>query len=470
MPDTPRPLPANLNPNAFREQISFLLAKENIPTAGWTDVWKGAHDTGFVVAGAYQAELLSDLRGAVERAITESRSLAQFRAEFDQIVQRHGWSYNGGRGWRTRLIYETNLQTSYQAGRYAQLTDPALLRTRPFWRYSHSDFVQHPRVQHLAWDNLVLRYDDPWWQTHYPPNGWGCRCTVYAESRRTLEAQGLSVGTAPPIVLEDVTVGVRSGNPRTVRVPQGIDPGWDYAPGARVAESVRGNPVTAPQTPARAAAADLRPKLPEPLRDALDRQIASVPAAPPAPRPDFRQPPPRVDDVVPDFGSPVQPDVSTPARRAAVEFENRIRNELREHGAFFDAEGRALHEVIGEFDRIGVEERILESLRGSAFSHNHPGGLSFSVEDVILAATYGLVELRVVTDRLRYSLTGLDQITDRAAFAAVIQEERLRTNADLAAAVRFERLNLYDFDLYSAHVVWQRVARRLRLNYRREVS
>ena len=31
-----------------------------------------------------------------------------------------GWA-NGGRNWRTRVIFETNLRTSYAAGRWQQL-------------------------------------------------------------------------------------------------------------------------------------------------------------------------------------------------------------------------------------------------------------------------------------------------------------------------------------------------------------
>lgn len=38
------------------------------------------------------------------------------------------------------------------------------------------------RPEHLAWDNIKLPASHPWWQTHYPPNGWLCRCTVIAAS------------------------------------------------------------------------------------------------------------------------------------------------------------------------------------------------------------------------------------------------------------------------------------------------
>ena len=69
--------------------------------------------------------LVSDLRGAVEQAIAEGTTLETFRRDFDDIVARHGWSYKGGRNWRTEVIYGTNLRTSYAAGRYQQMQDGA---------------------------------------------------------------------------------------------------------------------------------------------------------------------------------------------------------------------------------------------------------------------------------------------------------------------------------------------------------
>ena len=99
-------------------------------------------------------------------------------------MAKHGWDYNGGRNWRSRVIYETNLATSHAAGRWEQL------QGAPYWQYRHADWVQHPRHQHLAWDGLVLAKDDPFWQTHFPPNGWGCQCSVRGMWSRDLEKLG----------------------------------------------------------------------------------------------------------------------------------------------------------------------------------------------------------------------------------------------------------------------------------------
>lgn len=207
----------------FKEAIDFFRGKVNLPTRTWLDIQKGMHARAFVVAGAMQTRLLEDFRAAVDSAIADGTTLQQFRQQFDRIVKRHGWSYNGASGWRSRVIYDTNLRTAYQAGRYKQLTDPAFLKSRPYWRYKHDDLVIRPRRQHLAWNGLVLRHDDPFWATHYPPNGWGCKCKVFAESQSSLERKNLSVSKSPKIRRVERRLG-----DRITRVPQGIDPGWDY--------------------------------------------------------------------------------------------------------------------------------------------------------------------------------------------------------------------------------------------------
>lgn len=219
----------------FQEQIDFFRKKLSLGTGAWTDIWQAQHDRAFVVAGALRDDLLADLRAAVDKAISQGTTLAEFRKDFDALVVRRGWVYNGGRGWRTKLIYETNLRTSYQAGRYQQMQ--AVKRTRPYWRYRHSEGEAHPRPQHQAWDGLVLAADDPWWDTHYPPNGWGCRCYVETLSERDMQRMGKGrPDVAPPIKEHTVEVGKHGPSPRTVTVPEGIDPGWAYAPGQSVSK------------------------------------------------------------------------------------------------------------------------------------------------------------------------------------------------------------------------------------------
>lgn len=215
----------------FAEQIEFFRRKVNLPSDDWTQLWQEGHDHGFVVAGASKDALVADFRAAVDKAIADGTTIETFREGFDRIVAQHGWSYNGGRGWRTRVIYDTNLRTSYAAGRHAQMQ--RVKSAMPYVRYRHNDSVRVPRPEHLAWDGLVLRNDDPWLNTHRPPNGWGCRCYIEPLDGDDLRSLDKSVpDAAPPIEWEEKTIGTQGAHPRTVRVPKGIDPGFAYSPGA----------------------------------------------------------------------------------------------------------------------------------------------------------------------------------------------------------------------------------------------
>jgi len=225
----------------FAEQIAFFKDKVNLPTATWRDLLGAAHDRAFVVAGAMKADLLADLHAAVLKGIEQGTTLAEFRRDFDSLVAKHGWSgWTGegtdqGRAWRTRVIYDTNLRTSYQAGRHAQAQ--AVAHRRPFWRYVHNSTVLDPRPEHVAWHGTILRADDPWWQTHWPPNGWGCRCRVETLAQRDLDRLGKS---GPDPTPDDGTyewLDKRTGKTHTI--PKGIDPGWDYTPGASLAKPLR---------------------------------------------------------------------------------------------------------------------------------------------------------------------------------------------------------------------------------------
>lgn len=259
----------------FREQIAFLLGKVSVPTRGWTDVWRDQHDSAFMVAGSYKADLLADLRNAVQRAMIDGTPLTKFKKDFMSIADKHGWSYNGTPSWRSRVIYETNLSTSYAAGRWAQLTDPDLLSVRPYWVYHHRPGELHPRPEHVAKNGLAVRADNPWWKSWYPPNGWGCQCWVSAESESSLARKNLKPSQPPPIDYETKIVGQnRPQGPRVVRVPKGIDPGFDYAPGATQAERIRAE--------LKRSATRLPSDLKVMLQTTLD---ATPPPAPAAPQP-----------------------------------------------------------------------------------------------------------------------------------------------------------------------------------------
>lgn len=212
----------------FAEQISFFRQKLDVPTAKWDDIIHEAHNKAFMVAGAAKADLLADFHNIVQKSIEEGKSIQWFRANFNDIVKKHGWEgYTGHetqetRDWRTRVIYQTNLSTSYSAGRYAQLTDPDLLQLRPNWEYLHSDAVIHPRPLHVEWSGTVLPADDEWWHTHFAPNGFGCHCRITAVAADRYDGK-----PAP----NNGTYIYKDKTGKEHELPKGVDYGFGYTPG-----------------------------------------------------------------------------------------------------------------------------------------------------------------------------------------------------------------------------------------------
>lgn len=203
------------------------------------DVWREEHAVAFTVAKAMTFDVLQGIRGEVDRALSEGRTLRQFRQDLEPTLRRLGWWGEGpvtdpktgetriaqlGSPRRLRTIYRANLRTARAAGQWerAQRTK----RTHPYFLYRLGPSREH-RELHVEWNGTLLPIDDAWWDSHMPPNGWGCKCRVRQLSRAEAERRGGSTG-APPVRMR------RWRNKRTgqvEQVPEGIDPGWDTNPG-----------------------------------------------------------------------------------------------------------------------------------------------------------------------------------------------------------------------------------------------
>ena len=231
---------------AFAAFVARELLK---PTFSWWDVWQSEHAAAFMVAGIAEQDLLDVVRVLVADAIATGRSFGDFAAALRPQLVKKGWwgdvaisdPLTGEQritrfdDARLRLILDTNLRVSYAAGEW-QAAQRAKKR-RPYLLY-RTMRDERVRISHAAWDGVALPVDDPWWHTHYPPNGWRCRCRAISVSERDLEryrSDGFKIVTeAPPVEM------VRYLDRRTgqeAEVPAGIDPGWAYNVGeARMAE------------------------------------------------------------------------------------------------------------------------------------------------------------------------------------------------------------------------------------------
>ncbi|GLX86364.1 hypothetical protein tloyanaT_26170 [Thalassotalea loyana] len=213
-------MPVRYGSLPFNEAITFFRNKQNIPTERWNDIWRHGHNSAFMVAGAMADDLVNDFRRAIDRAIAEGKSYTWFQQEFKAIRAKHGWAHSGSSAWRSKVIFDTNMRQSYNAGRYEQL------QHFDVWEYQHGD-SQHPRELHLSWDGLRLAKDDKFWLTHFPQNGWGCKCKVRGRTKAWMERHGYQLDESPVIDLVEWADKVTG---EVHWVAKGIDPGFDYAP------------------------------------------------------------------------------------------------------------------------------------------------------------------------------------------------------------------------------------------------
>lgn len=126
---------------------------------------------------------------------------------------------------RLTTIFRTNMFSSYQAGRYRQLVEDA--EDYPYWRYvTMEDAAVRP--MHAALHGKVFRWDDPFWDTHYPPNGFNCRCEVEGLDDFDLEAQGLTLESGKVSTLTEPDGTQRAAYRDADDNVYPCDKGWSY--------------------------------------------------------------------------------------------------------------------------------------------------------------------------------------------------------------------------------------------------
>ncbi len=227
----------DLTPLEPEQAIKFFEQKGYQIGFDWRDIWKEEHAIAFSVAKATSIDILQDIRNELEVALKEGVTFETFKKNLRPTLEKKGWwgekimldpktgeqkKVQLGSVRRLNIIFDTNMRMSYAAGHWQDIEDNA--ESSPYLKYvTVMDGKQ--REQHAQWNGLVLRYDDSFWKTHYPPNGWRCRCSVLQFSDYELQKRGLKVSKSPQIKTRQWE-NKRTGE--TLEVPEGIAPGFDY--------------------------------------------------------------------------------------------------------------------------------------------------------------------------------------------------------------------------------------------------
>ena len=149
----------------------------------------------FAVAGIEELDVVKEIRDAVAK-LPEGASWDATKKEIAKKISPFvgdGGMDEAARDKAAKARAEFLLRThgfqAYSVARHQQ--QMATVGSHPYWMY---ETVGDNRVRagHAALDGKVLRADDPWWNTHYPPWDWGCRCIVIALDEEDAQEYGIS--------------------------------------------------------------------------------------------------------------------------------------------------------------------------------------------------------------------------------------------------------------------------------------
>lgn len=129
------------------------------------DVYSTRH--GFALARSTDLQLTA----RVQKAIADLAAKGVTDVEAGRVIAEMGDFTQA----YAETVYRTNVATSYQAGRFAQVADPDVAKFIKAFRYvSTLDSVA--RENHKAAHGLIAGTDDIIWNTYSSPMGFNCHC------------------------------------------------------------------------------------------------------------------------------------------------------------------------------------------------------------------------------------------------------------------------------------------------------
>ncbi len=218
----------DLKPLPMAEAQQFWRDKLPLSPGQFSRLSDEAKTRAFAVSGIAKGDELTTVFQAMQKAIDKGTTLEDFKRDCAAIFEKRGWV--GKRAWRIDNIFRTNIQTAYSVGRYRQMMEVA--DVRPFWQYSAVN-DSRTRPTHRALHGKVFRFDHPFWDTWYPPNGFRCRCGVVTLSESELERDKLTAETADPTGKLIEPIDPQTGNKMPARLLM-PDPGFSSNPGKSV--------------------------------------------------------------------------------------------------------------------------------------------------------------------------------------------------------------------------------------------
>lgn len=163
-----------LRPVPHTEAADYLRSKPAVSRAVFDALLPELRARAFVITGVESLNALQSVREQVAQ-LPQGGDWEELR---DDVAERISpWTDPDPERLLRRAELVLRMQ-GFQA--YAAAQHEVLERQReafPWWQYNTAG-DERVRDSHAALDGVVMPADSPFWEEHYPPWDWGCRCYI----------------------------------------------------------------------------------------------------------------------------------------------------------------------------------------------------------------------------------------------------------------------------------------------------
>jgi SPP1 gp7 family putative phage head morphogenesis protein len=184
---------ADFNPLAVesRDVVDWLDRKQPLPIGRWDSIGSEEYARSFTVANSMRSDIVADIYRELLATFDEREGERAFADRVIPILRDKGWIDSERElARRVRLIFDTNLRIARSTARWQRFQRGK--GSRPYLRYSAVG-DRRTRPSHMALDGIILRIDHPFWQRHFPPWDFNCRCSVRTLADRDLARDNASI-------------------------------------------------------------------------------------------------------------------------------------------------------------------------------------------------------------------------------------------------------------------------------------
>ncbi|HZL93623.1 MAG TPA: DUF935 family protein, partial [Vicinamibacterales bacterium] len=158
----------NFTRRPFAEAIAFFTSKNVVTKSVFERLLGSAKRAAFTIAGLAKKEMLQVGFEEVARIIEAGGDLRSFKRSLNARFDSAGWTRINDSHAET--IMRNAVMGAYSSGRKAQMTQPHVLKARPYWQIKGVN-DSRTRKAHGAAHGKVLRASDPFWKR--APTPWG---------------------------------------------------------------------------------------------------------------------------------------------------------------------------------------------------------------------------------------------------------------------------------------------------------